>query len=136
MPGEYPPREPGGSRLRRPAARDDRFGQSRPGASRWQAPQPPDRSTSSDVYRPYNSAARPAGPRDLPDASARWNADPFGVSAPGVMTSAHMEAIHRKHNGFALFHDGNAGHLWRGEIMSMLGESALSVGVIIWLAYL
>lgn len=53
-----------------------------------------------------------------------------------MMTSAHIEAIHRKRNGFALFHDGNAGHLWRGEIMSMLGESALSVGVIIWLAYL
>ncbi len=155
MPGEYPPREPGGSRLRRTAARDDRMGQSRSGASRWQAPQPPgaparpgasgahrrppfppDRSTTSDVYRPYNPAARAAGPRGLPDASARWSADPFGVSAPGMMTSAHIEAIHRKRNGFALFHDGNAGHLWRGEIMSMLGESALSVGVIIWLAYL
>jgi hypothetical protein len=47
-----------------------------------------------------------------------------------------MEAIHRKANGFAPFHDGNVGHLWRGEVMSLVGEGALSVGVIIWLAYL
>lgn len=52
------------------------------------------------------------------------------------MSSTHMEAVRRKHLGFALFHDGNAGHLWRGEVMSLLGEGILGVGVVIWLAYL
>lgn len=154
MPGEYPPREPGGSRWRgsdpRNSARDDRFGQSRPGAGRGAPPdamrsgiQPtmrPGASSPNNVYRPYNPNARPVGPRRLPpDASARWDADPFGASVPGgagTLTSAHMEAIHRKRNGFALFHDGNAGHLWRGEVASLLGEGTLSVGVIIWLVYL
>jgi hypothetical protein len=56
---------------------------------------------------------------------------------PGVgQSSAHLEAIQRKRHGFALFHDGNAGHLWRGEVSSLLGESILSVGVVIWLAFL
>ncbi|HEY7851173.1 MAG TPA: hypothetical protein VIC27_13975, partial [Ktedonobacterales bacterium] len=159
MPGDYPPREPGGPRWRGAAG-----GRSNPGnpggnpsgAPRWQAPPPPpmrpgasgarprppydpDRSSAANapsVYRPYNSAAYPASPRGLPDASARWNADPFAASVAGSLTSTHMEAIHRKRNGFALFHDGNVGHLWRGEVASLLGEGALSVGVIIWLAYL
>jgi hypothetical protein len=108
----------------------------RPGASgaRPRPPFAPDHS-SANVYRPYDSAAYPDGQR-LPDASGRWNADPFGMSAPGGLTSSRMEAIHRKANGFAPFHDGNVGHLWRGEVMSLVGEGALSVGVIIWLAYL
>ena len=117
----------------------------RPGASgaRPRPPFAPDRS-GGDVYRPYDASAYPDG-RRLPDASARWAAsqpnplDPFGASAPGApgaMTSAHMEALHRKRNGFALFHDGNVGHLWRGEVASVVGEGALSVGVIMWLAYL
>src|SRR5579883_767824 len=38
--------------------------------------------------------------------------------------------------GIAIFHDGNPGHLWRGEIASRLGESIAGVGVIIWLATL
>ncbi|MGH2504088.1 MAG: hypothetical protein ACRDID_16390, partial [Ktedonobacterales bacterium] len=108
----------------------------RPGASgaRPRPPFAPDHP-SANVYRPYDSAAYPDGQR-LPDASGRWNADPFGMSAPGGLTSSRMEAIHRKANGFAPFHDGNVGHLWRGEVMSLVGEGALSVGVIIWLAYL
>ncbi len=138
MPGDYPPRDSGGSWQRRAEGRGDRSGQSRPGASgaHPRPPYDPDRSNTSNVYRPYNSAARPVGPRGRPDASGRWNADPFANSGAGTLTSTHMEAIHRKRLGFALFHDGNAGHLWRGEITSMLGESALSVGVIIWLTYL
>ncbi len=160
MPGEYPPREPGGSRWRgsdpRNSARDDRFGQSRPGAGgrsnpanamrpdlqRPMRPMRPGASGANNVYRPYDPNARPVGPRGIPDASARWEADPFGasgISGPGgagTLTSTHMEAIHRKRNGFALFHDGNAGHLWRGEVASLLGEGTLSVGVIIWLVYL
>src|SRR6185437_9012860 len=140
MPGDYPPREPGGSRWRGPAPRGDRPGASgsrsypsgapyrqppqgpsmRPGASgaRPRPPFGPERS-SANVYRPYDSAAYPDGKR-LPDASARWSADPFATSAPDGLTSSRMEAIHRKANGFAPFHDGNVGHLWRGEVMSLV----------------
>ncbi|HLY30123.1 MAG TPA: hypothetical protein VKQ36_03790, partial [Ktedonobacterales bacterium] len=52
------------------------------------------------------------------------------------MTSARLETVQRKRHGFALFHDGNAGHLWRGEVASQFGDVILSVGVIMWLAYL
>jgi hypothetical protein len=37
---------------------------------------------------------------------------------------------------FALFHDGNAGHFWRGEIASQLGDVIIYTGALIWLAYL
>jgi hypothetical protein len=36
--------------------------------------------------------------------------------------------------GISIFHDGNLGHLWRGEFFSRLGEAVLSVGVVMWLA--
>lgn len=150
MPGEYPPRDADGSRLRRTETRADRSDQSRPGAPRWQAPTArpgasgsqrrqsfaPGRADSADVYRPYSSAGRSAGPRHMPGAATQGSADPFAASGAGMMTSAHMEAVQRKHRGFALFHDGNAGHLWRGEIFSLLGEGALSIGVIIWIVTL
>ena len=37
---------------------------------------------------------------------------------------------------FALFHDGNAGHFWRGEVASSLGDVIIYTGALIWLAYL
>ena len=37
---------------------------------------------------------------------------------------------------FALFHDGNAGHFWRGEVASSLGDVVIYTGALIWLAYL
>jgi hypothetical protein len=40
------------------------------------------------------------------------------------------------HLRFTIFHDGNAGHLWRGELGSLLGEAVVSAGVIMWLGYL
>jgi hypothetical protein len=43
-----------------------------------------------------------------------------------------MAAVSRQHH-FSLFHDGNAGHLWRGEVASLLGEAIFSTGVLIWL---
>ncbi|MDE3231030.1 MAG: hypothetical protein KGO05_14215, partial [Chloroflexota bacterium] len=141
MPGDYPPRDQDSARFRRPG--ESRFGQSqppgpRPGASgAWGRPPAgnPGRSSGSNVYRPYSSGAHTAMPPGGPRVSGQWAAaDRFGASAPGAgLTSAHMEAIHRKRLGFALFHDGNVGHLWRGEVMSLVGEGALSVGVIIWL---
>jgi hypothetical protein len=35
-----------------------------------------------------------------------------------------------------MFHGANPGHIWRGELGSMLGEAVLSSGVVMWLAYL
>jgi hypothetical protein len=40
------------------------------------------------------------------------------------------------HLRFAIFHDGNPGHIWRGELGSMFGESVLATGLVMWLAYL
>ncbi|HEX9068531.1 MAG TPA: hypothetical protein VF807_07150 [Ktedonobacterales bacterium] len=39
-----------------------------------------------------------------------------------------------RRGSFALFHDGNAGHFWRGELFSIIGEALLATGLIIWLA--
>lgn len=153
MPADYPPRGAGGSGQRRPVGRDNlggRDGRSsgpswqtppgptgRPGASggfgpQGRAPYEPG-SSSSNVFRPYDAnAASTAGPRRLPPAAQR-NLDPFGASGASMLTSSHMEAIHRKREGFSIFHDGNVGHLWRGEFTSALGEGVLNVGIIIWL---
>ncbi len=133
MPGDYPPRGSGGSWQRRPDDRDNRSGSRGASASgaRWQ--QGPEAGAPS-VYRPYDPTAGGGhGPRRVPGA-APWNADPLAASGIGAVSSAHVEAVRRRRDGFAIFHDGNAGHLWRGEFMSLLGESALSVGLIIWLA--
>ena len=53
-----------------------------------------------------------------------------------IWTSARMEAVqeHRHRIGIAIFHDGNPGHLWRGEFASKFGEVLVSTGVIMWLA--
>ena len=47
----------------------------------------------------------------------------------------HGEQEHKR-IGFAIFHDGNPGHLWRGGVASSLGEAVLSAGVVMWLAAL
>jgi hypothetical protein len=41
-----------------------------------------------------------------------------------------------RHHVFSVFHDGNAGHLWRGEVVSLMGEGIFGVGAIMWLMYL
>jgi hypothetical protein len=53
-----------------------------------------------------------------------------------MWTSARMEAVqaHRHRIGIAIFHDGNPGHLWRGEFASKFGEVLVSTSVIMWLA--
>jgi hypothetical protein len=58
------------------------------------------------------------------------------AKAQAMVTSARMQAVHQQHHRFAIFHDGNAGHLWRGEVASLVGEAILSAGVVMWLAYL
>lgn len=90
-----------------------------------------------DPYRPYNpnASARmpmpraPYGGRGAPGLSQMGDAD-----GPGDWTSAEMQAVHKHRVGLAIFHDGNPGHLWRGELASSLAEAALAVGVIMWLA--
>lgn len=49
------------------------------------------------------------------------------------MPAAPNDAHHLR---FAIFHDGNPGHLWRGEFGSMLGEAVVAAGVVMWLALL
>lgn len=103
---------------RRPA-RDPRMGA--PGASSRRNPAPPG---PFDPYQPYGSSTR----MPAPGATGRWAApDQTGY------TSTQMAAVSQHHH-FSLFHDGNAGHLWRGEVASLLGEAVFSTGVIIWLA--
>lgn len=101
---------------RRPA-RDPRMGA--PGASSRRNPMPP---SAFDPYQPYGSARVP-----VPGATGRW-ATPDDES----FTSTQMAAV-QHHHPFSLFHDGNAGHLWRGEVASLLGEAVFTTGTIIWL---
>ena len=96
--------------------RDPRMGA--PGASSRRNPMPP---SAFDPYQPYGSARMP-----IPDATGRWAAD------QGGWTSTQMTAVGHHHH-FSLFHDGNAGHLWRGEVASMLGDAVFATGVLIWL---
>ncbi|HEU0028360.1 MAG TPA: hypothetical protein VFQ25_14700 [Ktedonobacterales bacterium] len=159
MPGDYRPGSSGGSWDRRTLKPKGRAGDpmSPPGASGRRPVPPPGRS---DPFRPYGApgasgaqravgpyrgavppgasgAQRAVGPYRGAGAPGSWRNDPFAASlAGGFQSSAHLEAIQRKRKGSALFHDGNAGHLWRGEVTSLLGESILSVGVVIWLAYM
>lgn len=158
MPGDYPPGNSGGSWDRRQQRPRGQPGgpMNAPGSSGRRPVPPPGRSGQ---YRSYGAPGAsgsqrvPGPPRGpvAPGASGPQRAmspyrgapvpqsyDPFAASmaGAGMETSTHLEAIQRKRNGFALFHDGNAGHLWRGEVASLLGESVLSVGAIIWIAYL
>nr|MBF6589404.1 hypothetical protein [Ktedonobacterales bacterium] len=55
---------------------------------------------------------------------------------PGADPGMSMWQAAPHHHGLTLFHDGNAGHLWRGEVASLLGEAVLGVGILMWLAYL
>ncbi|HEU5368244.1 MAG TPA: hypothetical protein VFU69_07260 [Ktedonobacterales bacterium] len=77
-----------------------------------------------DPYQPYGSAQMPA-----PGASGRYPVDQVG------WTSMQMPAV-AQHHHFSLFHDGNAGHLWRGEVASLLGDAVFTTGTLIWLVNL
>lgn len=58
------------------------------------------------------------------------------VPGASSWTQAEMAAVKRRHVGIAIFHDGNPGHLWRGELASQLGEATLSAGIVMWIAVL
>lgn len=89
-------------------------------------------------YQPYGSAGpaqsapRPPSRRALPPAPG--DADEWDVAAANGWTTGHA-ALGHSHR-FALFHDGNAGHIWRADVASTLGEAMLSAGALMWLAVL
>lgn len=80
--------------------------------------------TSSRLPAPY----RPGSPGTLAQPSARPPA------AVGTLDPDESVAPAHKHIGFAIFHDGNPGHLWRGAVASALGEAVLAAGMVMWLA--
>lgn len=102
---------------RRPG-REPRMGP--PGASSRHNPSPPG---IFDSYQPYGSNTR----MPVPGATGRW-----GAPDQAGWTSTQMAAIAHQHH-FSLFHDGNAGHLWRGEVASLLGEAVFTTGILMWL---
>ncbi len=112
---DEPPRRPPGPRQGSPGA-----------SSRWRNPSADQGSflggESPSPYRPYQSYA---GIQRMPDVA----------QAQAMVTSARIQAVQQHHHGFAIFHDGNSGHLWRGEVASLFGEAVLSAGVVMWLAY-
>src|SRR5262249_23915014 len=113
---DEPPRRPSGSRQGSPGASSRRRNPSSQDGSflGGEAPSP---------YRPYQSYA---GIKRMPDVA----------KAQAMVTSARIQAVRMGHHGFAIFHDGNAGHLWRGEVASLFGEAILGAGVVMWLAHL
>lgn len=98
----------------------------------------PASSDPNNPYRPYGQGASsrlpvPARPGTLGSfgqLSAR------GGTAIGALDPEEPEPHAHKHIGFAIFHDGNPGHLWRGSVASALGEALLATGVVMWLAAL
>ncbi|HLZ22389.1 MAG TPA: hypothetical protein VKQ30_09725 [Ktedonobacterales bacterium] len=127
-------------------ARGPRGGENVPGRRYNGAPPPPSyppaRGPAPNVrpdnpYRPYGE---PTGSR-LPAPYQRGTLGTFNrLPATGhdfaVQDNVDEAESHRKRLGFAIFHDGNPGHLWRGSVASTLGEGLLSVGVLMWLATL
>ena len=94
------------------------------------------------TYGPYGGPAGYGAPEyDAPEYDApEYDAPGYGPPGPppGPWTSGRMPAAQtdQHHLRFTIFHDGNAGHLWRGELGSLLGEAVVSAGVVMWLGYL
>ncbi len=104
---------------------------SRPGASG-----PAFRAPVTDPDNPYRSYD-PAGSYSRASYTRMATGRAVAVDWDDTgLTSVRLETVQRKRHGFALFHDGNAGHLWRGEVASQFGDAILSVGVVMWVAYL
>ena len=96
-----------------------------PGGSSRRNPVPPAGLNPYAPYQPQGSVRMP-----ILDASGHWAApDQTG------WTSTQMAAVGQHHH-FSLFHDGNAGHLWRGEVASLLGDAVFTVGTLMWLVSL
>ncbi|MFI5271584.1 MAG: hypothetical protein ACHQ4H_00955 [Ktedonobacterales bacterium] len=93
-----------------------------------------DDSQHGNAFRPYGESSGRMPAQRAPGYGP--TAGRLGAAGAGSWTHAELTAVHRRHVGGAIFHDGNPGHLWRGEMASQLGESTLSAGVIMWVALL
>ena len=130
-PAGAPPRRPGPGMT--PPPPSPRGG---PSGARWGSG-PAGAADPANPYRPYGQMGassrlpvpyRPGTPGTVAQLGARQ-----GI-AVGVQDPDDTPAHAHKHIGFAIFHDGNPGHLWRGSVASALGEAVLSAGVVMWLA--
>ncbi len=104
-------------------------------SSRMPIPRPDGSGRSANPYRQYD----PQNPNTSSRMPTLGSATVYGAvygKQSEVWTSARLEAAvaHKHRLGLTIFHDGNPGHLWRGEIASRFGEVLLSVGMVIWLA--
>jgi hypothetical protein len=65
--------------------------------------------------------------------AAAYTAAPATSTARGTIP---VPAPGKHQLRFAIFHGGNPGHLWRGELFSLLGDAVVAAGVVMWLALL
>ncbi len=128
-----PPRSPRGRR-----ADDSDASFRRPGPNRPPA-RPRPGGTASDPrnpYRPYRDASRSNLPalRAAPGTLGSFGRNPYAQPEDSYgFTAAELEAATGQHTGLSLFHDGNPGHLWRGQVTGLLGETMLNAGTLMWL---
>ena len=81
-------------------------------------------------YSPYRPYGEQTGTR-MPSTRGRMPGMAHRADAGGWDEAEQQDTHH--HVGIAIFHDGNPGHLWRGQIASLLGEAPLGAGVVMWL---
>lgn len=89
----------------------------------------PPTSNPYRAYRPYDGGASRGYPQ--PQYGERLLAAPNGAPA----FSSWNSPVHARQHGFSIFHDGNAGHIWRADVLSLLGESIFGIGMLMWLAW-
>lgn len=113
----------------RPSGTGWRAGPGGPSGANWGAP--PNGSFAPGGFGPRGQ--RPAlGPGAGQWTSARMAATGMRIPATGMSPAVSKHG----HLRFAILHDGNPGHIWRGEFGSMFGESIIATGLVMWLAYL
>ena len=105
-------------------------------------PPPPHRPAgpprrSDDPYRPFGESTGNRLPvpyqRGTLGTFNRLPSADYALDGPEIEDETEPP---RHRVGFAIFHDGNPGHLWRGSVASTFGEAVISAGVIMWLATL
>jgi hypothetical protein len=82
-------------------------------------------------YSPYRPYGEQTGTR-MPSTRGRMPGMAHRANDGGWDEAEQQDTQHH-HVGIAIFHDGNPGHLWRGQIASLLGEATLGAGVVMWL---
>ncbi len=95
---------------------------------------------AGDPYSPYESyQPRPSSPgagRTLSGMSGGMPSTRTRSAAATAYSDVAFAVPARHRLGISIFHDGNIGHLWRGEFFSRLAEAVISTGVVMWLAAL